>query len=289
MANSFKESIIGEYNDCGEINIKDFALLGYSIKDDIVNLAYYMSDENDKSFLLWQLFHIEDMEKELKFFNANIHKKINLNIMDEEDRNIVMEFYNNIPEENRYYCSFEPVEIDKDFKYAKCLGIKRDNDIQNLMKFNIPFSIFLRVQIIKNKMFFNVSIDVTIDTDERFESISIHNNSILNYIGCSVMSATVAEFFSLMIENNNKIGLISVIPALSVKIIQSNFVTKEQFRALYKHVSPVNLSNVIIMDLQNTRRVCIFDINKDSVSLYIIGNEEYNECKLLKPYDLIYK
>ena len=286
MASCIDIKLEDKCNDDGEITISDFAILGYEItKDDsLVNLFFYFTSDDNKDYLLRTSYHIEG-ELDKKFFYASMHKKINMNIMDKEDRDIIMEYVKNIPNNNSYYCSFNAIEINNDYSSIKCIATNHtsNSNIQNQLTLNIPLSIFLRLRIIKNRFLFNIPIDVSIDDDSRFNEINIHNNCILNYIGCSVMSSVIAEYFSLSIEDNKKIGLISCVPSLDGKIIKSNTITKEQFGALYKQILAISLSDIVILK----DNLCLYCIHEKSVSLYIL-TEDAKECKLLKPYELIY-
>ncbi len=72
------------------------------------------------------------------------------------------------------------------------------------------------------------------------------------------------------------------------KIIKSNFITKEQFGALYKNPLPVDMSKILLLDWNDgIKKIGLFYIINDIPMLFLL-NDSILECPLLNPASVLF-
>ena len=275
----------------GDIKISDFAVIGFKIIDDKKScLLFYLSDDSDNVYMIQNTFEINDNDK--VFFNNPINNLMNIDKLSDRDKEGFDKIINDMADNKCYYSSFKVSEIKDNAKTIVCLASHTSDNQQHKINFEIPFSIFVRLQILKNRMIFNIPMDVYIDQNEKFNGIKFHRGCTVDYFGCDPGQASVLALYVLKDAIQKKIGIASPVPALK-RIITTKIVPKEKFTKLFPDTFLVNMTKIIIMDwLDNDnnpcKMLCVYIIDNDQVSIYMInGNPSDNV--LMKPYDMIYQ
>ena len=275
----------------GKINVKDFAILGFKkIDDKMTGLLYYFSDQDDKVYLIQNTFLTD--EKDSVFLDAPINHLMNIDKLSDRDRESFDDIVNTMASNDCYYTSFKVENISDKADKITCSCTHTLDGKHHVIDLVLPFSIFVRAQIMKNRMIFNIPMNVFLDQDEKFGNIHFHRGCTINYFGCDVSgSAMLVALYILTDAIGKKIGLASGVPSPK-KIVTTKIIKKETFAKLYPYSYVINMTKIIIMDWKDDdgnycKRVCVYIVEEDKVSLYMMIGEPGDNI-LMKPYKMIF-
>lgn len=275
----------------GEIKVKDFAILGFkTTSETTVGMLYYFSDENDKVYMVQNSFLVSEDDK--TFLNAPINYLMNVDKLSARDKVTFDNIVNDMAANNCYYTSFSVIKLGDKLETVTCKCTHTINDEHHDIDLILPMSIFVRVQILKNRMIFCIPMNVFLDQDEKFNNIRFHRGCTIDYFGCDASGdALLVALYVLKDGIGKKIGIASGVPSPK-KIITTKTVEKEKFSKLYPDSYIVNMTKIIMVDWIDDdnnpcTRLCVYIVNKDDISVYMMNGEPKDNV-LMKPYEMIF-
>lgn len=275
----------------GEIKVKDFAILGFkSIIKDITGLLYYFSDENDVVYMVQNSFSVNDEDK--LFLEAPINHLLNIDKMPDRDKETFNTIVNDMAANNCYYTSFDVIKLGDKLATATCRCTHTINDEHHYVDLILPMSIFIRVQIMKNRMIFDIPMNAFLDQDEKFNELRLHRGCDVEYFGCDASGKEVIIALYVLEDGvGRKIGLASAVPSPK-KIITTKIVEKEKFSKLYPNSYIINMTKIIIIDWLDDndnpcKKICVYIVNDNNVSVYMMNGKPADNI-LMKPYKMIF-
>lgn len=278
----------------GTIGVTDFAFLGFKIneeRDDILDTFFIFSNNKNDDLNLIKCSYILKGADDKHFLNSPLHSTFNLSL--DVNKTILDEIkkQNNALE---YYSAFDVDKIEDSSSMIHILASHTENEEQSYIKLILPLSIFIRIQIIKNRFIYNIPLTPGLDSNPAFDEIHFNDYCNIRYYGADYESFEnlIAAFYVLRCDLNKEIGLISNVPLLQSKIITSKSIHIDKFRALYPNSMIINMIKIIITDWldkngNQCKKVCIYSIGDKSVSLYMISGDA-KDCILMKPYEMVY-
>lgn len=286
----------------GEVEVKDFAILGYKrITEHTACLLYYFSDKNDTVYMVQNSFLIGEEDKE--FLDNPINYFMDIDKLSNRDKETFDRIINEMTtSEKCYYTSFVPCKIKikaesitwKDGCISNSVTCKASSIIdgkQHVIDFIIPINIFIRLQIMKNRMIFGIPANVFIDQDDKYNNIKLHEKCDIQYFGCDPSNKDFIIALYVLKTSDQRIGLAVPTPSFN-EIVTTKTIKIDQFTKLFPNSYSINMTKIIMADWVDDynkpcRRVCVYIVNEDSISVYMMDDDPKDSI-LMKPHDMIF-
>lgn len=287
----------------GEIEVKDFAVIGFKrTAENLVDLLYYLSDKDDVVYIVQNSFIIGDEDN--KFLDNPINYFMDVDKLSGRDPETFNKIINDMATSGKSYISSFTVSKITDKpesatsksgsipKMITCKAIYMLEGEQHVMDFIIPLSIFVRIQIMKSRMIFNIPMNAYLDQDEKYNNLKFYRGCTVDYFGCDASNKDfIVALYVLKDAIGKKTGLAIPTPS-SDEIVTTKTVEVEKFTKLFSNSYPINMTKIIMMDWldENDKpcnRICVYIVNEDSISVYMTVGEPKNNI-LMKPHGMIF-